>query len=317
MRPRHLRPSLRNDKMPITFRSRRLHTLRQYFKKLLARQLTPHNKAQAGAGKLTSLRPSTSLQHDMNEPKSRPAPHKGATVTSSSITEAVATNTQPPRASLLGLPKELLNQIILLAVIDDSEDGFLIVHTRPIGTWEDQNCCTSPPTPALARTCTVLEKIVLPVYYGQNTFALGSPSSAHDWLAGKRRGREVAPVRTVYIHLRVRPQYVGEQSAGPSFRKHSMVRVVCDEKTDMLSISASSAFREQLCTSCKHKVAEFVEWGNKYRGAGFEAPDDVIALFAFHLCTFIPVLWNEDGCLLCWQRCGISDRNPVAWNSQW
>ncbi|GAB7333530.1 hypothetical protein MBLNU13_g05108t1 [Cladosporium sp. NU13] len=60
-------------------------------------------------------------------------------------------------------------------MLDDSDEGFMITHTRPRGTWEEQDVYVSPPAPALARTCSTLEKIVLPVYYGQTVFKFGSP----------------------------------------------------------------------------------------------------------------------------------------------
>lgn len=176
----------------------------------------------------------------------------------------------------------------------------MIVHTRRRGTWAEQDVYATPPTPALARTCTVLEKIVLPVYYGQNTFAFGSHHSAHGWLARKRRGVEIAPVRQVYIHFQGMPQPACWQSAGPSFRKHIMVKVVCEEKTDLLAVSADSAYWEQLCDSCTGKLPEFEDFCNKYCGKD-AGPDSRIGVFAFRLCEFIPWPWNEGGCELCGQ----------------
>jgi hypothetical protein len=118
---------------------------------------------------------------------------KRATTTSlsTSETETPATDAQPPRASLLGLPTELLNSIVELTVVKDPDEGPIIadVYFKPLKGRSNRHAFRcSKPSPGLARTCTVLEAIALPMYYGRNTFSFRSSAHACRWLSLKRKG---------------------------------------------------------------------------------------------------------------------------------
>lgn len=135
----------------------------------------------------------------------KPAKHTVAKSISPSATEPDATNTQPPEASLLGLPKELLNYIIELAVVkrpgegptESKVDSKRLKSSRQLSGYH-------MPTPALGRTCKVLEAIVLPVYWGQHNFVFHSPSQALRWLSMKRRRNGMAMIRQVKIRFKVK-----------------------------------------------------------------------------------------------------------------
>ena len=121
-----------------------------------------------------------------------------ATSISPPATEPDAADAQPPEASLLSLPNELLNYVCELTVVKDPDEGPTEAHVgfkRMITRRHLFRCPT--PSPALGRTCRVLEETVLPIYYGRNTFAFRSPSPASRWLSQKRRMRSTTPFRQI------------------------------------------------------------------------------------------------------------------------
>lgn len=71
-------------------------------------------------------------------------------------------------------------------------------------------------------------EVIAETFWGTKSYRASTGIlKTYDWLVRKRRGTDVAPVRQVYMHLQETPQAVRWQSAGPSFRKHSMIKVVC------------------------------------------------------------------------------------------
>jgi hypothetical protein len=126
---------------------------------------------------------------------------QAAANSASSLSTTTNTDAQPPRASLLGLPKELLNYIITLAVIEDPDADQTALLSKQLTESEAGPLyeARSFRSPALARSCTELDAIVRPIYYGQNTFAFCSASVAHAWLRRERRKQSEAPVRRIRI----------------------------------------------------------------------------------------------------------------------
>lgn len=134
----------------------------------------------------------------------KPARQTAADSASASITSTVTTDPQPPTATLLGLPVELLNYIITLAVPAEEPKPDLqtfLLQQRQKASIEPKGTFNAYPTPALAGTCTTLEAIVLPIYFGQNPSIFCSPELAYDWLSTRRRGRSASTVRQVWIHF--------------------------------------------------------------------------------------------------------------------
>lgn len=109
---------------------------------------------------------------------------------------------QLEEAHLLNLPKELLSYIIELVVVKKS--GYIwcgVKDERSSGT----ELRTRPSSPAPARTCSLLEATVLPIYYGQNRFAFRSPGDAADWLllkVGRKDGLIVRRIMILQVHKR-------------------------------------------------------------------------------------------------------------------
>lgn len=111
-------------------------------------------------------------------------------------------STEPVESLVLSLPKELLIYIIELAVVETSGCIWCRVkYERSVGT----ELRTKPSSPALAHTCSLLEAIVLPIYYGQNRFAFRSPGDAADGLhlrLGRKDGLIVHRVIIFQFHKR-------------------------------------------------------------------------------------------------------------------
>lgn len=81
----------------------------------------------------------------------------------------------PPEASHFSLPAELLNHIATLTVVEDpdADQAALLLEQREqddYGVYGYKSRVLAFPSPAVVRTCTALEAIALPIYYGQNTF---------------------------------------------------------------------------------------------------------------------------------------------------
>lgn len=169
--------------------------------------------------------------------------------TSPSATKTIATNVQPPEASLLGLPKELLNYIIELAVLKDSDEDPTEANVEFKQLKGGQRVFRDPtPSPALGRTCKILEAIVLPIFYGQNTFAFRSTDHASCWLSLKRRRWGMALVRRIRIRFAVK----GMQGAVSQRKKGENVEVelLLRDKTGKLALAARCSFFARACQWC-------------------------------------------------------------------
>jgi hypothetical protein len=165
---------------------------------------------------------------------------------------ATNTDTQPPRASLLGLPKELLNYIITLAVVDDPDADKSALLSKQLTESEagPLHEARSLRSPALARSCTELDAIVLPMYYAQNTFAFCSASVAHAWLHRERRKQSDAPVRRIRIYF------------DPGLFctiAYASLEFSLEEKTRKLAIPVESAYCRDMCSACQNALASKME----------------------------------------------------------
>lgn len=171
---------------------------------------------------------------------------------STSETETTTIDAEHPRASLLGLPKELLNYIIGLAVVKDPEEGpteAIVELQRLKGSGYILRCET--PSPALGRTCRVLESIVLPIYYGQNTFAFCSHYHTCHWLSSTRKRRGMSSIRRIRILFDV----IG---------RHNVERLVemelfLEDKTDRLALAVGCPFYAQACQWCRRILMDRIE----------------------------------------------------------
>lgn len=203
-----------------------------------------------------------------------PSKQAVANSASPSATNPVA---QPPRASLLGLPKELLNHIITLAVVEDPDANLYAMLSKQ---HEETN--TEPPgkirafrSPALARSCTELEKIVLPIYYGQNTFSFCSASIACDWLRCERRKKGEAPVGRIRTYL---------DPGLFNTIEYATLEFFVEDKTGMLAAPAESAYYLNMCNTCQNalvsKIGE-INGRDRYYNSG-EKRLTVLAYELFH-----------------------------------
>ena len=93
------------------------------------------------------------MDKQTNAPADKAVANSAPTSTTSTVT-AVTDKAQPPQASLLGLPKELLNDIITLAVVEEPDDDQITLMSKQlretsVGTPGRIRAFRSP---ALART---------------------------------------------------------------------------------------------------------------------------------------------------------------------
>lgn len=205
--------------------------------------------------------------------------------TSPSANSRLAANTQPPRASLLGLPKELLNHIIILAVVNDpdTDPTARLSKQRPNVRLHGRVRVFS--SPALARTCTALEAIVWPIYYGQNTFDFCSSTVAFQWLSQERRKRCLAPVRRIRIHYR-------------AMRWELALEVYLEDETNLLAVTVECSYYVDGCTRCWSRLLSKIEEIND-RGLYLEFDDMRLATLAYHLHPWNPDPWTAYGCTIC------------------
>jgi hypothetical protein len=183
----------------------------------------------------------------------KPTERATTTSTSTSETEASATDAQPPRASLLGLPTELLNYIVELIVVKDPDEGPTIadVYFKPLkGNRNRHVFRCSRPSPGLARTCTFLEAIALPMYYGQNTFSFRSSIHACRWLSLKRK-KGMALIRRVKILFDV--------TDGDDEELIVEIELFLEEKTDKLVLDINCSFYTQACQRCRRILMNKIE----------------------------------------------------------
>lgn len=114
----------------------------------------------------------------------------------------------PPRTHLLGLPAELLNYIVTLAVVEDLGFGSLTAGVQRKQFDHKNMILASPASPPLARTCALLKALVTPIYYGQNEFSFYSPDEAVAWLSLKLGRKDEAAVRNIEVNIRGLPVLV-------------------------------------------------------------------------------------------------------------
>lgn len=196
-----------------------------------------------------------------------------------SIIKAVTTETQAPKASLLGLPKELLNYVITLAVVDDpdADQTALLLEQQQkdgYGHFGRKGKVLAFPSPALARTCTELEAIVLPTYYGQNTFHFCSMKVASYWLYQERRRNSVASVRHIRVHFGV----TATLDKDPALERR-VLDMYLEDNSQALVMSTSSSFYVGLCKWCQREFTAKVQRINN-RGSDFDSGEVKLAVLA-------------------------------------
>lgn len=185
-------------------------------------------------------------------------------------------DTQPPRASLLGLPKELLNYIIILAIDEDPDTdptALLMAQRNNKGLRQDGRV-NAFPSPALARTCTTLEAIVLPIYYGQRTFHFCSMNLAVEWLNQERRMKSVASVRQVRVHFGV-PFKLKKKSNW----KRKSLDMFLETNSQVLALSKESRFYTELCEDCQRESLAKVQRINDL-DSQFHSGEDKLAILS-------------------------------------
>ena len=227
----------------------------------------------------------------------------------SSTTSTVTTDMQPPTASLLGLPAELLNYTITLVVLAEKSKPDLrtfLLAQRQQASIEPKGTFRAYPTPALAGTCTSLEAIVLPIYYGRNPPIFCSPKLAYDWLSTRRKGRSEAAVRRVWIHFEVTRKI----SEGPGW-KQAALEMLLVSKTDALAISETSPFCVGACRECQRRLQSEIQQIND-RASGFKFGHERLAALADYFDTRGRVLGFPDGCIIC----GKHQRNALIGDKQ-
>lgn len=206
----------------------------------------------------------------------KPAKHTVAKSISPSATEPDATNTQPPEASLLGLPKELLNYIIELAVVKRPGEGPTEskVDSKQLKTSR-QLSGYHMPTPALGRTCKVLEAIVLPIYWGQHNFVFHSPSQALRWLSMKRRRNGMAMIRQVKIRFKVKGMENMED--GDNLDVH----LVLQDGIDRLLLAGRCSFCARACQWCQRILLDKIEDINSRTGYYESGLERILAMLEY------------------------------------
>lgn len=214
----------------------------------------------------------------------------------SSATSTFTTDMQPPTASLLGLPAELLNYIITLTVTAEKSKAdlrtFLLAQRQQASVKPEGTLCAYP-TPALAGTCTSLEAIVLPIYYGQNPPIFCSPKLAYDWLSTRRKGRSEATVRQVWIRFEV----LRKITEGPGW-KQAALEMHLVNKTDALAISETSPFYVGACRECQRRLQSEIQQIND-RASGFRFGHERLAALADYFDSRGRVPGFPDGCTIC------------------
>jgi hypothetical protein len=199
--------------------------------------------------------------HDIDQQILEPANQAVANAISPSTTDMVTTTAQPPKASLLGLPKELLNYIIALVVVEDPDAGLytLLLEQLLDTRFVPRGQIRAFRTPALARTCTALEAIVLPVYYGQNTFTFCSARHAYHWLHQMRRGQGETSVRQIRVYFE---QYSSRAlGLGPDCKREPL-GVYLKDSTDKLAVTVVSPFVVGACRKCRNNLLNTIEMIN-------------------------------------------------------
>ncbi|KAM0701590.1 hypothetical protein Q7P35_010498 [Cladosporium inversicolor] len=201
---------------------------------------------------------------------------------------------QPPRASLLGLPKERLNYIITLAVVKDPDANLYALLSK-----QHEETSTGPPSkirafrsPALARSCTELEKIVLPIYYGQKTFAFCSASIAYDWIRCERRKRGEAPVRRIRIYL---------DPGLFNTIEYATLEFSVEEKTGMLAGPGESGYYLNMCDTCQNALVSKIEDING-RDRYYNSGEKKLAALAHELIHSPVACGLADQYLICYRR---------------
>ena len=218
-----------------------------------------------------------------------------ALATASTI-KTITTDLQPPTACLLDLPAELLNYIITLAIPGEESEPDLhtfLLEQRQKASVEPESKFCAYLTPALAGTCTALEAIALPIYFGLHPSVFCSPKLAYDWLSTRRRGRNEAVVRRVWIHFEVTRRI----SEGPAWKQAALEMALVDN-TDALAVPETSAFYVGACAECQRRLQDEIERIND-RASGFKNGHERLAALADYFDSRGRVIGFLDGCTIC------------------
>jgi hypothetical protein len=172
-------------------------------------------------------------------------------------------DTTPQRPNLLGMPAELLNYIVTLAVVDRSKSKCSTVVWAGVQTRHDRDIdrrYAYPESPGLARTCVHLAAVALPIYYGQNMFSFTSPIQAVDWLNAKSGRYEEPIVRNVEIrfcldHTRKTSREMISRRYCALCLNSTVVRLFLKDRTDKLGVFVKYDSRKNLRSHVKTLVA--------------------------------------------------------------
>lgn len=170
---------------------------------------------------------------------------------SSSEIKTTADDAQHLSTSLLGLPKELLNHIVELAVVQNPDEGPVeanVEFKRLKGRGSRHAFRCETPSPALGRTCRALEAIVLPIYHAQNTFSFRSHYHASRWLSLTRRRQGLASIRRVKILFDV---------FGSDDEKTLVeMELFLEDETDSLALAVDCSFYAHACQKCRRLLMD-------------------------------------------------------------
>lgn len=227
----------------------------------------------------------------MDQQDPEPAIQATASLTSPPDTITVATSAQPPRACLLGLPKELLNYIIILAVVEDPDADPKALLLKQYHETKGQIRPHWHPQPALAQTCNALRPTVLPIYYGQNAFTFYSAEQALSWLLHKRQS--VGTVQRIRVYFEV----IRKLDEEPKWKQQAL-EMYLEDKSNVLAVSLDSPFCVGSCEICRSRLVEEIEKING-RGSSSDNGEERLTALADYFNSEGRVFGFRDGCTVC------------------
>lgn len=185
------------------------------------------------------------------------------------VTTPISDNNGHPQAHLLGIPKELLNKIIILA----TAIPLPLSKDEEKATNDALGIQTNLSSPALARTCSALETAVLSTYYGQNTYSFKSASEAAAWLQRFRyRQAYETPVRSISFPVAtIETKHKGHDSArslarlqyytkhGHPVTKRFLMRLEEGSNKLMVFQVVEAARSSSMCRHCFRVINDQVE----------------------------------------------------------
>lgn len=172
-----------------------------------------------------------------------------------------AGSTQQSQPHLLGIPNELLNRIVELAVVSPERIDVYLLPCEDCGNNDFGECpheVNSKP-PALASVSKTLARTVLPIYYGQNVLHFNSIRAAVDMFAYVQTLPYKVTIYRVFLAVKSACSFAIILDDGSKVAFDGKIEVRVEEGSNQMEVSSNNDAVHGICEECWGDIKNALE----------------------------------------------------------